>query len=123
MKATQSKLSSDREHLIEAKSRLEGDVEKITEQKLALQKQLSAVKQELTQIQTKVLPEAESVRNALSIELAMQKKATEVVEMQVEDFKTKIDQMKQELNDLEKGRGRRENQLPETQRRFCQGLR
>lgn len=104
MKATQSKLSSDREHLIEAKSRLEVELEKISEEKFALQKQLSVVKQELTQIQTKVLPEAESKCKALSIELAMQKKATEVVEMQVADCKKTIDQMKQELADLERGK-------------------
>ncbi|KAI2512905.1 hypothetical protein MHU86_1451 [Fragilaria crotonensis] len=102
MKATQSKLSSDKEHLIDAKNRLESDLEKIASEKLSLQQQVSGLKHELHLIQTKVLPDGEARYDAVVNELEMQKEATNSVEVKWNDSVRQLDDMKRKMNDLEK---------------------
>lgn len=102
MKATQSKLSSDKEHLIEAKNRLESDLEKIASEKLSLQQQVSELKHELHLIQTKVLPDGEARYDAVVKELEMEKEATNSVEVKLNDSLRQLDDMKRKMNDLEK---------------------
>ena len=104
MKATQSKLSSDKEHLTEAKSRIEGELEKTNVEKLSLQQQMSQLKHELNVIQTKVLPDAEARYDAVVKELEKQTKATDSVKTELKDSLRQIEDMKRKTSDLEKGK-------------------